>query len=451
MAMNWKQLLSPDRLGTGVPGKITQERSPFQRDFDRIVFSGSFRRLQDKTQVFPLVKTDYVRTRLTHSLETSSIGRSLGTATGVFICENFDAGNATPSDVGSIVAAAALAHDIGNPPLGHAGEEAIRHWFLTSSAAKQLYPTLSEAEMRDISCFEGNAQGFRVLTRLEMPDQIGGMQLTAATLGTFSKYPVGSLVPCRPQGVAGKKFGYFQSEKALFAEVAEHCGLIKTGDGAWVRHPLAYLVEAADDIAYLIVDFEDGHRLGLVDYRELEMYFLQIIDSERSAEHVATLETPIRKAEFLRAQAIGSLVRQVSKVFIDHQQELLEGTLPKPLVDYIPCRDILDKIRSRSASGLYNHRSVAEVIGAGFEMVSGLLDIFVPCVNEIAAEAIGGAPAGYRSRRLSTMLPVGAMAPNDEIWCKNSYYRLMSILDFVSGMTDGYAVSLHQKLKGISL
>ena len=451
MSMNWKQLLSPDRVGTGVPGKITQERSPFQRDFDRIVFSGSFRRLQDKTQVFPLVKTDYVRTRLTHSLETSSIGRSLGTATGVFICENFDAGNATPSDIGSIVAAAALAHDIGNPPLGHAGEEAIRHWFLTSNAAKELHSTLSEAEMRDIASFEGNAQGFRVLTRLEMPDQRGGMQLKAATLGTFSKYPVGSLVPKRPQGVAGKKFGYFQSEKELFSEVAEHCGLIKNGDGAWVRHPLAYLVEAADDIAYLIVDFEDGHRLGLVNYLELEMYFLEIINSENSAEYVATLDAPIRKAEFLRAHAIGCLVRQVAQVFIEHQQELLDGTLEKPLLEYIPCRDTLEAIRRRSASGLYNHRSVAEVIGAGFEMVSGLLDIFVPCVNEIAAEASGKAQAGYRSRRLATMLPEGAVDRENELWRNHSYYRLMSILDFVSGMTDGYAVSLHQKLKGISL
>ena len=248
--MNWKDLLSPDRLGTGVPGKITPERSPFQRDFDRIVFSGSFRRLQDKTQVFPLVKTDYVRTRLTHSLETSSIGRSLGTATGVFICENFDTGGATPSDIGSIVAAAALAHDIGNPPLGHAGEEAIRHWFTNCESGKRLQETFSNAQRSDVANFEGNAQGFRVLTRLEMPDQTGGMQLTAATLGAFSKYPTGSEVEKRTPGVAGKKFGYFQTEKDLFAEVANCCGLIRTSEGAWVRHPLAYLVEAADDIAY---------------------------------------------------------------------------------------------------------------------------------------------------------------------------------------------------------
>ena len=451
MSMNWKSLLSPDRLGTGVPGKITPERSPFQRDFDRIVFSGSFRRLQDKTQVFPLVKTDYVRTRLTHSLETSSIGRSLGTATGVFICENFDTGGATPSDIGSIVAAAALAHDIGNPPLGHAGEEAIRHWFINSESGRRLADNLSQAEHDDVAKFEGNAQGFRVLTKLEMPDQRGGMQLTAATLGTFSKYPTGSLLSMRPKDVAGKKFGYFQSEKDLFAEVAASCGLIQVNDGSWVRHPLAYLVEAADDIAYLIVDFEDGHRLGLVDYLELEMHFLQIINSERTAEHVATLNSPIRKAEFLRAQAIGCLVRQVTAAFIEHQEELLNGTLAKPLVEYIPCRDILNAIRKRSAGSIYNHRSVAEVIGAGFEMVSGLLDIFVPCVDELAIELSGGPAAGYRSRRLAAMLPYYALDQDNELWRSSSYLRLMGILDFVSGMTDGYAVSLHQKLKGISL
>ena len=344
-----------------------------------------------------------------------------------------------------------MAHDIGNPPLGHAGEEAIRHWFINSVSGRRLAEKLSQAERDDVAKFEGNAQGFRVLTKLEMPDQQGGMQLTAATLGAFSKYPAGSPVSGRPQGVAGKKFGYFQSEKALFTEVAERCGLIKTGDGAWVRHPLAYLVEAADDIAYLIVDFEDGHRLGLVDYLELEMYFLKIINSERTAAHVATLDSPIRKAEFLRAQAIGYLVRQVTEAFIEHQDALLNGTLAKPLVEYIPCRDVLAAIRRRSAGSIYNHRSVAEVIGAGFEMVSGLLDIFVPCVDELALEFSGGPEAGYRSRRLAAMLPFYTVDKNSELWRSSSYLRLMSILDFVSGMTDGYAVSLHQKLKGISL
>ena len=307
--MEWKQLLSPHRVGSSKPGVITQDRSPFQRDFDRIVFSGAFRRLQDKTQVFPLVKTDYVRTRLTHSLETSSVGRSLGTAVGVEICKNFDTAGAQPSDIGAAVAAAALAHDIGNPPLGHAGEEAIRYWFTHSPVACAMRDVMNEDEAADIERYEGNAQGFRVLTRLEMPDQRGGMQLTCATLAAFAKYPSASRVEVKPSGVAGKKFNFFREEQEFFAEVAEHTGMIPAGPWAWQRHPLAYLVEAADDIAYRIVDFEDGQRLGLIDYQELERLFLEIIDSERSAEYVATIASPIRKAEFLRAQVIGRLVR----------------------------------------------------------------------------------------------------------------------------------------------
>ena len=209
--MNWKELLSPHRLCTDTPGKITPERSPFQRDFDRIVFSGSFRKLQDKTQVFPLSSSTDIHTRLTHSMETSSIARSLGTAAGVFICKEADTGGAHPSDIGAAVAAAALAHDIGNPPLGHAGEEAIRYWFENSDAGKSIREEMRENERRDFERFDGNAQGFRILTRLEMPDRAGGMQLTCATLGTFAKYP-GSAESSL------KKCGFFAGEKEYFDE-----------------------------------------------------------------------------------------------------------------------------------------------------------------------------------------------------------------------------------------
>ena len=199
------------------------------------------------------------------------------------------------------------------------------------------------------------------------------------------------------------------------------------------------------------MDFEDGHRLGLVDYHELEEAFLAIINSPRAEEYVRKLESPIRKAEFLRAKAIGVLIGKVTEVFIARHDELISGTLPKSLVDYLDCSDALEKIRSRSAKGIYNHRSVAEVVGAGFEMVSGLLDVFVPCVDELAREYKGGAPASYRSRRLAAMLPFYTVERQNEFWLNETYLRLMGILDFVSGMTDSYAVSLHQKLKGISL
>ena len=449
--MEWKRLLSPHRVGSSHPGEISQARSPFQRDFDRIVFSGSFRRLQDKTQVFPLVKADYVRTRLTHSIETSSIARSLGSTVGVDLCKNFDLGDAQPSDVGATVAAAALAHDIGNPPLGHAGEEAIRHWFTHSPVGQAMRDVMNDDEAADFELYEGNAQGFRVLTRLEMPDQRGGMQLTCATLAAFAKYPCASRVPRKPFGVAGKKFNFFRSEEDLFRELAETTGLEETGPAAWQRHPLAYLVEAADDIAYRIVDFEDGQRLGLIDYQELERLFLEIIDSERSAEYVATIESPLRKAEFLRAQVIGRLVKQCAKVFIDHHEELLKGTLENSLLAYIDCQEPLQRIQARSTRDIYQHRAVAEVIGAGFEMVSGMLDIFVPCVNEMALEATAGKTASYRSRRLSALIPDMAENLADEEWKHSAYLRLLRVLDYISSMTDSYAVKLYQKLKGISL
>ena len=450
MTMIWKQLLSPQRLGKSEAEAISPERSPFQQDFDRIVFSGAFRRLQDKTQVFPLVRADYVRTRLTHSIETSSIARSLGTAAGGFICRSFDTGGAHPSDVGAVVAAAALAHDIGNPPLGHAGEEAIRHWFTTSATGRRMEKELSTEVSGDFANYVGTAQGFRVLTRLEMPDRRGGMQLCCATLGAFTKYPSTSTAGQRAPGVAGKKFGIFHSERELFSEVAERCGLIAVSESSWCRHPLAWLVEAADDIAYLTVDFEDGQRLGLIDYAEIERLFLQLIDSARSREYLRRLDSPTRKTEFMRAKVIGRLIEEVSEVFRNRHDEIIRGTLQKPLIEYTDCRDVLAEIRTRSVSGIYNHRRVAEVIGAGFEMVSGMLDIFVPCVNELAAERSGGPAASYRSRRIGAILPESVLADTPE-WRSDPGLRLMRVLDYISGMTDGYAVSLFQKLKGISL
>jgi len=439
--MNWKNLLSPHRIGTDAPGKITPERSPFQRDFDRIVFSGSFRRLQDKTQVFPLSGTTDCHTRLTHSMETGSIARSLGTAAGVSICRDADTGGAHPSDIGAAVAAAALAHDIGNPPMGHAGEEAIRYWFENSSVGQDIAAYMSDAERADISKYDGNAQGFRVLTRLEMPDRPGGMQLTCATLGTFAKYPGSAKSDL-------KKCGFFQQEKEFFAETAASCGMIPDKNGeSWKRHPLSFLLEAADDIAYLTVDFEDALRQNLIEYSELESYFLDIIDTESSRSYVKTLTSSRRKAEYLRAQAIGVLVRSAADEFIKNHEELLNGTWNTPLTETIPQKEILKKIRSRSAESIYNHPSVAEVVGAGFELVMGMLDIFVPCVNETDREKCGGKAASTRSRRISAMLPEILRNPVPS----SAYYRLLGILDYISGMTDRNAVALYQKLKGISL
>lgn len=438
--MNWKQLLSPHRLCTEAPGKITPERSPFQRDFDRIVFSGSFRRLQDKTQVFPLSGSTDIHTRLTHSMETSSIARSLGTAAGVFICSQADTGGAHPSDIGAAVAAAALAHDIGNPPLGHAGEEAIRYWFETSAAGRQIAGEMNEEQSCDFSKYDGNAQGFRILSKLEMADRPGGMQLTCATLGTFAKYP-GS---ARSNW---KKCGFFLDDKDNFAEVATSCGMIPDGENCWKRHPLSFLLEAADDIAYLTVDFEDAMRQNMIEYQELETHYLDIIDSDYARSYVKTLSSPLRKAEFLRAQAIGRLVRSAADEFIKHHDELLNGTWNTPLTETIAQKEILKAIRKRSSSGIYNHPSIAEIVGAGFEMVMGMLDIFVPCISEIDREKCNGTAASSRSRRIAAMIPQIFDRPQPD----NAYLRLLNVLDYISAMSDHNAVSLYQKLKGISL
>ena len=451
--MNWKKLLSYHRLGQkGTPKEMDPARTAFQRDFDRIIFSSSFRRMQDKTQVFPLAETDYVRTRLTHSLEVSSIARSMGTSAGVFICKHFDTAGIDPGNIGTIVAAAALGHDIGNPPLGHGGEESIRDWFLTSPIGKALHDQMSPAEISDIERYEGNAHGFRVMSVLEMPNHIGGMQLTCATLASFAKYPCASLVTEKAPGVAGKKYNFFQTDKELFHEVAEETGLLKIAEDSYCRHPLAFLVEAADDISYRIVDFEDAQMVHLIAYEELERYFLEILgNSPKTKEDVDKIQSKTQKTEFLRAQVIGELVQQVVKVFTEKQTLILEGKMEKALIDCIPARHILQKITTRSINDIYQSPKIATIIAAGFELLSGMLDALVPAVNEIALEKTTRKPASYRAKRMIKVLPASYAPVDDPKWQNSTYLRLLYILDYMAGMTDSFAVSLFKKLKGISL
>jgi dGTPase len=451
--MNWKQLLSSKRLGKEKPEIIALGRSPFQQDYDRIVFSSAFRRMQDKAQVFPLAANDYVRTRLTHSMEVSCIGRSLGAGAGVFICENNDVGDIQPSDVGAVVAAASLAHDIGNPPLGHSGEEAIRHWFCNSELAEEMKRNMTAKEQADIERYEGNAQGFRVLSRLQMPDNKGGMQLTCATLGAFTKYPVESFSSSLPPGVASKKFNFFQLDRELFAEVAETTGLIEMAgeDFAWCRHPLAFLVEAADDMSYRIVDFEDGHILGIIDYHDIKELFLSIIKKDRIGDVVEKLDGPERKIEFLRAKALGTLVGEVIDAFKDNHDAMLAGEFESSLIDVIPSAAALEEIQRRSVKDVYTYRRAVEIEAAGFELTEGLLDAFVYAVNDVALAKRKGGKGSYRSRKLLQLIPERYCDVSDPGWLESDYVRLMNILDYISGMTDSYAVSLFKKIKGISL
>ena len=448
--MQWQKLLSPARLGRDETGRPqSQQRSPFQVDYDRIVFSSAFRRLQDKTQVFPLADSDYVRTRLTHSLEAACVGRSLGTAIGAHIVTKHGLTDVHSSDIGAVVAAACLAHDIGNPPFGHSGEDAIRHWFLTSPVAKKLHGKLSPAQHADFKRFEGNAQGFRILTRLQMPDNPGGLQLTCATLAAFAKYPLvsDSVRPAGDRRASTKKFSFFQSEAELFRQAAEKTGLLARGGDSWCRHPLAFVVEAADDICYRLVDFEDGVRLRLISYEEARDAFAAVHGGEDIIARAEKLHGKEERIEFLRAVTIGRAVEEAASVFLANEEALLAGEFEQPLIACTAIAQPLEAIVQRSRKSLYCSPRGLEIEAAGFEVIAGLLDLFVEAVESLAAEGRDQPP---RWRNLLQLVPEQFIGRGG-VPALDLYTRLQRMTDFVSGMTDSYAVGLYKKLRGISL
>ncbi len=444
--MNWPQLLNPHRLGSDRPTPADPLRSPFVVDSDRITFSSAFRRLQDKTQVFPLADNDYVRTRLTHSLEVASVARSLGARVGAAIVEKHGlAPEFHASDFGAIVSAAALAHDLGNPPFGHSGEDAIRHWFKTSPVAAATREELSEDERADFEGFEGNAQGFRIITRLQMPDN-PGLRLTYATLGAFTKYPRTARLGVPTSGISAKKFGFFNAEGSFFVRVAEATGLVPRGEGVtwWCRHPLAFLVEAADDICYRLVDFEDGYRLKFLSFGEVSEAFLGVTGDPKDRERAERNRDPKDQIAFLRAQAIGVSIRQVAEAFIANEAAILNGEFDEELLSLdLPARDALDDIKRRSRETIYSTTRGVEIEAAGYEVLGGLLDVFFGAADDIARHGDGAAP---KSKKLLKLVPAQFLAPGG-----TPYERLLRMTDFVSGMTDSYAVSLYKKVRGISL
>jgi len=448
--MQWEKLLSPARLGKRNSESLQAQRSPFQRDYDRIVFSSAFRRLQDKTQVFPLADSEYVRTRLTHSMEAGCVGRSLGTAIGAHIVERHGLADVHPSDIGDVVAAACLAHDIGNPPFGHSGEDAIRHWFVTSPQAAKLHPELKENPVHfgDFERFEGNAQGFRILTRLQMPDNNGGLQLTCATLGAFAKYPVASHPrrEANDRRASTKKFSFFDAEANLFTEVAERTGLNARGSG-WCRHPLALVVEAADDICYRLVDFEDGVRLRLLTYEEASEAFIEVIGDRKYLDIAARMRGDEQRIEFLRAMAVGKALEQAAAVFLANEDAILAGKFEQPLIQCTAVAEPLEAIVRRSQKTLYANPRGLEIEAAGFEVIGGLLDLFVEAIEALAKDGKSVAP---RWRNLLQLVPEPFIGRNN-VPAPDAYTRLLRMTDYVSGMTDSYAVSLYKKLRGISL
>jgi len=451
MSMVWPKLLCAERLGSTRSGGFEPQRSPFQRDWDRIIFCSAFRRLQDKTQVFPLADNDYVRTRLTHSLEVASVARSLGTIVGTAICERGELPGVHASDFGAIVSAAAVAHDLGNPPFGHSGEDAIRVWFETSKIAHDARTPLKKNEQEDLARFEGNAQGFRLITRLQMPDN-PGLRLTCATLGAFTKYPIEALVPDKArihEGASTKKFGFFQSEREFMTEVGARCNLVRRSPlhAWWARHPLSFLVEAADDICYRLVDFEDGFRLGFLDYEEVRDRFLTVIGDAALRERAETMREKKERIEFLRALAIGAAVQQTAELFLAREAGILAGEFDEPLINHIAAGKELETIKQRSVETIYATTRGVEIEAAGFAVLGGLLDDFVAAVSDVARR---GKHASPRSRKLLRLVPEQSLGPGREP-DSNPYQRLLRMIDFVSGMTDSYAVSLFKKIRGISL
>ena len=452
MKMDWEKLLSFKRLGKSV-GAEDPHHPTFQRDFDRIIFSSAFRRLQDKTQVFPLAESDYVRTRLTHSLEVSCIGRSLGTIIGSKIIEKYNLDHIHSSDIGSIVSAACLAHDIGNPPLGHSGEDAIKYWFIDSEFGKKLISDLNEKEQFDFTNYEGNAQGFRVLSRLQSPDNKGGMQLTCSTLAAYTKYPRESYISNDSEiwkGESFKKWGFFQQDIELFTEMANSVGLLKrdANSNCWCRHPLSFVVEAADDITYRIIDFEDGYRTGHITFHEFKKLTLKIIDDPKVNKQVDKIVGEKEKTEYLRSKAINVLIHEIVSVFMAVEDQIMLGIYDKDIISDIPHCSHLQEIKQLSKEKAYSSRKVIEIEAAGFHVLARLLQIFLVAIENVAAK--GNLNASLKSLKILQLIPKQFLGKNG-LPDTNKYSRIIKITDFVSGMTDSYAVNMYKMLTGISL
>ncbi len=437
--MDWLTLLSHHRFGVQQQDDAQTSRSPFHKDHDRVVFSSAFRRLERKTQVHPLSDNDHVHSRLTHSLEASCVGRSLGTRVGEMLGENLPA-HMTPADMGAIVQAACLAHDIGNPPFGHTGEDAIRQWFRDPVNAVYL-EDLSAAQIRDLQTFEGNAQGLRILTQLEYHRFAGGMRLSYATLGAFLKYPWDSSYQ---DPLKGEKFGVYQSELPFLHEIAQHLGLKPITEHQYCRHPLVYLVEAADDICYAIIDLEDGIEMNLLQYEEVANLLLELIGPDVPSSYFETepSDPPRRRLAVLRGKAIDKLVTGVCDTFLAHQDELLAGTIKGDLIN-LSAPEIsacINTAKSLARTRIFNDPKKALIEIGAYTTLGSLLEVFLTAANEV----VSGGAVTFRSQRILDL--IGRHAPKVG-WDKYTAY--MRVVDYIAGMTDDYAVDLAQAIRGL--
>lgn len=442
--MEWKQLISNKRFGQEHKhAERHDDRSEFKRDYDRLIFSSAFRRLQNKTQVFPLPGSIFVHNRLTHSLEVASVGMSIGNdISRRVIKKQPDLKDTLVEEIGTIVSAACLAHDLGNPPFGHSGEKAIQTFF-SEGPGQKIKSMVSSEFWDDITHFEGNANAFRILTHRFKGRRQGGFVMTYSMLASIVKYPFAS-------SLAGNhgKFGFFASEAESYKKIADELGIFcKSAPGEplkYARHPLVYMVEAADDICYEIMDIEDSHKLKILSFAETEHLLLSFFDEDiqqkirqRIIDEELTDEN--EKVVYMRASVIGKLENECVAAFLAHEEEILAGTFEGSLIDHISERQkkAYKECEKISYSKIYQSKPVLDIELSGYQIMATLMKVFV----EAAVN-----PSRFYSKQL-----LRRVSSQYDIENENLEERIMAVLDYISGMTDIYALDIYQKINGISL
>jgi dGTPase len=459
--MQWAKLFSAKRSGDAKDKVENPDRlrTSFLRDYDRIIFSSAFRRLQNKTQVFPLPGPVFVHNRLTHSLEVASVGRSLGREVGVKIADKYkDSGSAFQEfyryELATVISAACLSHDIGNPPFGHSGEDAIRAYFsdLEGGQLKVLEENLSPNQLQDFRKFEGNSNAFRILTHSFNEPISGGYNLTHTTLAAIVKYPCTSVEGFNKKAglISCKKSGFFDSEVQTYEAIAENFGLLKKEgfNHVYARHPYVYLTEAADDICYRIIDLEDAHRLGITSFEKIQELFLPFFKEESGYNNYETvtrklqeINDPNQKVQYIRAIWIGLMVRKLTDLFMDKEAEILTGSLQDSLMDLLPENylTLLEAVNQYSYKHVYNYKPVVQIEIAGFHIIGALLKEFNGAVLQ---------PDKAKSGKLLQLISQQFPIKKDPA---HLYENLQSVVDYISGMTDLYAIDLYRKITGISV
>lgn len=440
--MNWSQLISNKRFGLEALHEIRKEdRTEFQRDYDRLIFSSPFRRLQNKTQVFPLPGSIFVHNRLTHSLEVSCVGRSLGNdAARLLLQKHPELSDSHLPEIGAIVSAACLAHDMGNPPFGHSGEKAIGTYF-SEGKGLALKPLVAPAEWEDLTHFEGNANAFRLLTHQFRGRRPGGFVLTYSTLASIVKYPFSSQLAGNKQ-----KFGFFLSEQEDYERIANELGINRLSEEGepvrYARHPLVYLVEAADDICYQMMDIEDAHKLKILTSQETKELYSHFFTEERlkRIHKICQLVTDTNEQiAYLRSSAIGVLTKACVETFVEHEEEILSGTFQGPLIKQIapPVRDAYKKCSETAFAKIYCAKDVLDIELAGYQVITTLVDLMIEAVR-------------YPHKAYSQLL-INRVSHQYDMQAPTLYGRIQAVLDYISGMTDVYALDLYRKINGNSL